>query len=169
MARKRGSGGRRGRPRRRAERAILFVTLGLVGAFAVSLAAQLLGGPEAGGEAAARTIGDPAQVRVEVLNAAGTPGVARDATHHLRTHGFDVVYFGNAPRFERGPSVVLDRVGDPARAAAVAAALGIDSVATARDAGLLLDVSVMLGEDWPPRTPERRSVTERLREVVERD
>ncbi len=109
---------------------------------------------------------DPAlgHVRVEVLNGSGRGGLALDATRLLRADGFDVVFFGNAGRFDHDASVVLDRVGDGVRARAVAAALGIDSVATAVDSTLVLDASVVLGDDWPPAPPAPRpSLWQRIR------
>lgn len=162
--------------------AALFVTLGLVGAFLVSAIAGIRTGDTTGsdtmpshtargvagadrnvtgadagtgplGEGDARTLPAGTLVRIEVLNGAGAPGLARLATSRLRGEGFDVVFFGNAARFDHARSVVLDRTGDPARARAVAAALGIDSVATVPEPGLLLDVSVVLGADWPPPPP----------------
>ncbi|MBW3551894.1 MAG: LytR C-terminal domain-containing protein [Gemmatimonadetes bacterium] len=148
----------------------LFLTLGLVAAFAVSLFARLAGGDGAEPVTpSARAIGDPAEIRVEVLNGAGTSGLARDATHRLRGLGFDVVYFGNATNFDRGRSVVLDRTGSPERAWAVATSLEIDSVATVPDSTLLLDVTVVLGEDWPPAPRERKGLAERLRGVLDRE
>lgn len=147
----------------------LFLTLGMVAAFAVSLFARLVGGDGALPTPSARAIGDPAEIRVEVLNGAGTSGLARDATHRLRGLGFDVVYFGNATNFDRGRSVVLDRTGSLERAWAVAASLEIDSVATVPDSTLLLDVTVVLGEDWPPSPRERKGLAERLRGVLDRE
>ncbi len=88
------------------------------------------------------------RVRVEVLNGSGVPGVAALARDHLRDQGFDVVFFGNAPSFDREGSVVLDRVGSPGLAEGVARALGIAEVETEPDSSLLLDVSVILGQDW---------------------
>lgn len=168
-------GGGKGRGRRpvgrgsgRGVSVALFLTLGMVAAFAVSLFARLVVGD--GAEPAtpsARAIGDPAEVRVEVLNGAGTSGLARDATHRLRGLGFDVVYFGNATNFDRGRSVVLDRTGSPERAWAVAASLEIDSVATVPDSTLLLDVTVVLGEDWPPPPRARKGLAERLRGMLD--
>ncbi len=103
-------------------------------------------------------------VRVEVLNGSGRGGLALEATRLLRADGFDVVFFGNASRFDTPASVVLDRSGDRIRALAVAAALGIDSVAAALDTTLVLDVSVVLGDDWPPAQPAPRpSLWQRLR------
>jgi hypothetical protein len=151
---------------RRQVSAALFVTLGLVGAFVVSAIAGL--GDDGDGPASAgpRALGDPAQVRVEVLNGAGTAGVARAATDRLRAAGFDVVFFGNAARFDHPRSAVLARLGDLDRARAVAASLGIDSVTVALDSSLLLDVTVLLGDDWPPAPQEGRGVIERVKELV---
>jgi hypothetical protein len=87
-------------------------------------------------------------VRVQVLNATPTHGLARVATNVLRDHGFDVVETGNAPRGTPPASVVFDRVGNLAAARQAADALGITRVEARRDPGLLLDVTVVLGSDW---------------------
>ncbi|MBT8397668.1 MAG: LytR C-terminal domain-containing protein [Gemmatimonadetes bacterium] len=92
--------------------------------------------------------GTPERVKVEVLNGAGVPGMALEATRVLRDLGFDVVYFGNAGTYSDEPSVVLDRVGDSAKAAAVGEVLGIPLVRTVPDSTLLLDLTVRLGPDW---------------------
>ncbi len=90
------------------------------------------------------------RVRVEVLNAGGTEGMARLATDHLRDRGFDVVYFGNADTFGQDSTIVLDRSARPRAAAAVGRALGTRWVESQPDANLYLDVTVMLGNDWAP-------------------
>lgn len=167
--------------------AALFLAVGLAAAFLVSAIAGtgsgrgadlggVDGGPIPGGPAAAGAqaalggdAGTPRQaadVRVEVLNGSGVGGLARTATDRLRGHGFDVVFFGNAPRFDHARSMVLDRTGDTGAARVVAAALGIDSVASAPDSRLLLDVTVVLGSDWPPPLPERTTTLDRLRRLV---
>ena len=92
--------------------------------------------------------GMPERVKVEVLNASGLSGVALDATRLLRDLGFDVVYYGNAGTYSDDPSVVLDRVGDLAKAQAVGGALGIPLARTELDSTLLLDLTVRLGPDW---------------------
>ncbi|MDH3205027.1 MAG: LytR C-terminal domain-containing protein [Gemmatimonadota bacterium] len=88
------------------------------------------------------------RVRVEVLNAGGVSGQARAATVRLRDIGFDVVSYGNAGRFDRDSSVVVDRVGRPELARAVADILGVSLVNTDLDANLFVDVTVLLGRDW---------------------
>lgn len=107
---------------------------------------------------------DPAHVRlrhrprVEVLNASGTSGLARDVTQRLRGLGFDVVYYGNGKNFDRNHSIVLARSPDTTAAHRVAEALGISRVESKPDSDLLLDVSVVLGSDWKP-PPGRRGVS----------
>ncbi len=88
------------------------------------------------------------RVTVDVRNAGGVAGMARAATDRLRGAGFDVVGIGNAGQFGLESSVVIDRVGKPETAAAVAAALGIDSVTSDPDPNLFVDVTVRLGSDW---------------------
>jgi hypothetical protein len=97
----------------------------------------------------ARNVPPPAErVRVEVLNAGGVSGRARAATLELRNFGFDVVHYGNADRFDRDSSAVVDRVGRPDLATAVADALGIRRVSSEADPNLFVDVTVFLGKDW---------------------
>jgi hypothetical protein len=88
------------------------------------------------------------RIRVEVLNAAGIPRLAQRGTDRLRELGFDVVYYGNASGFHADTSLVLDRMGDAAAAAAVAEAIGVQRIRTAPDSTLYLEVTVVLGTDW---------------------
>lgn len=135
----------------------LFLALLTVAVLAGSLVAGLgRGGADgaaassgAGGKTLRTAAPRAERVRVEVLNAAGVPDLARRATRQLRADGFDVVYFGNAPE-RRDTSVVFDRVGRLAVAARVAEALEIGRVVSAPDSGLYLDVSVYLARDWRP-------------------
>jgi hypothetical protein len=75
-------------------------------------------------------------------------GQARAATVRLRDLGFDVVSFGNAGSFDRESSSVVDRVGRPELARAVARVLGVEQVVSDVDPNLFVDVSVFLGQDW---------------------
>jgi hypothetical protein len=107
-----------------------------------------------GGSATSRIDGEAPEgvrVRVEVLNASDTRGLARRATLHLRDRRFDVVYFGTS-RPVRNSTVVLDRSGHPEWASLVADALGGVPVESAPDTSRYLDVTVLLGPDWSPPT-----------------
>lgn len=97
-----------------------------------------------------RRVREGERVTVDVRNAAGVTGMARAATSFLRGAGFDVVSLGNAEHFALDSSVVIDRVGKPETAAAVARTLGIRKVASEPDPNLFVDVTVRLGSDWTP-------------------
>lgn len=107
-----------------------------------------------------------AGARVEVLNGSERAGLAREATERLRAAGFDVVYFGNA-REPRGLSVVLDRGGRAQAAQAAARALGLTTVRPEPDAARMVDVTVLLGKDWPPRpAPVKEGLGARARRLL---
>ncbi len=89
------------------------------------------------------------RVRVEVLNGTGRGGLARRATERLRADGFDVIYFGNAGGARRDSTLVLDRSGRPGAARAVVDALGAGRVQSKGGAPPDIDVTVVLGRDWP--------------------
>jgi hypothetical protein len=93
------------------------------------------------------------RIRVEVLNATRTRGLARRATRHLRDRGFDVVAMGNADA-TRDSTLVLDRAGNAEWARLVAEALGGARVESRPDTSRYLDVTVLLGASWtPPAEP----------------
>jgi hypothetical protein len=100
-------------------------------------------------------VNDPAgrRIRVQVLNATPTRGLARRATMLLRDRGFDVVEIGTAGE-QLDSSLVLDRSGHPDWAQRVADALGGARVETRPDSSRYLDVTVLLGRTWrPPAEP----------------
>lgn len=146
---------------KRFQTAALAATLLLVAGLVVSMALGL--GPDAGSRAAAAPEEVPdvpaartppgERVRVEVLNAAGVPGLARVATRTLRERGFDVVYFGNARGFAPESTLVIDRVGRAETAREVAAALEVERVLSRPDSTLLLEVTVVIGRDWKGAPP----------------
>ncbi|MFL5575372.1 MAG: LytR C-terminal domain-containing protein [Gemmatimonadaceae bacterium] len=93
------------------------------------------------------------RIRVEVLNATKTRGLARRATLQLRDRGFDVVEVGTTAR-QSDSVVVLDRSGHPEWARLVAQALGGGRVESRPDSSRYLDVTVLLGASWrPPAEP----------------
>ncbi len=95
------------------------------------------------------------RVRVEVLNGMGEPGAARRAAGRLREMGFDVVYFGNADRFDHDSTRILRRSDDPAAARRLADSMGVARVIDRPDPELYLDGTVILGEDWRERMRSR--------------
>jgi hypothetical protein len=94
--------------------------------------------------------GERVPAQVEVLNAVGIDGLARDATLRLRARGLDVVFFGNAGIDTLTETRVVVRRGNTALAREVQEALGVGVVEDAEDPRLLLDVTVLLGRDALP-------------------
>lgn len=94
--------------------------------------------------------GEREPAKVEVLNAVGVDGLARDATLHLRARGVDVVYFGNAGIDTLSQTRVVARRGDTTVARWVQQQLGAGVVVDDEDPRLLLDVTVLLGRDAVP-------------------
>jgi len=93
------------------------------------------------------------RIRVQVLNATESRGLARRATMMLRDRGFDVVATGTS-RPLRDSSVVLDLTGHPDWASRVARAIGGARVEARPDTSRYLDVTVLLGASWrPPAEP----------------
>ena len=95
------------------------------------------------------------RIRVQVLNATTTRGLAQRATDHLRDKGFDVVEIGtNRERMDS--TLVLDRSNHPEWARRVAAAMGGAPVLARPDTSRYLDVTVLIGASWrPPTEPFR--------------
>ena len=96
-------------------------------------------------------------IQVEVRNAAGADGIARDATTYLRRRGFDVVEIGNASE-PREASVVVIRAGTEAYAQRVAAALDLPTDRVENTGPLAdydPDVAVYLGADYARLAPFR--------------
>ena len=120
---------------------------------------SLLGAIACGGDGARKPPipGDRGSaITVEVLNANGRSGDARVGTRLLRREGIDVVYFGNAPAPSAGGTLdstrIIVRRGSARVGEQVRAALGLGKVEIDLDSSKLLDVSVLLGADFPPRS-----------------
>lgn len=92
------------------------------------------------------------RIKVEVLNATTTKGLARRATLFLRDRGFDVVAIGTA-REQRDASLVIDRSKHPAWAQLIANAMGA-TVTSRPDSSHYVDATVLVGSSWrPPSEP----------------
>ncbi len=93
------------------------------------------------------------RVRVEIINASRTRGLARRATRLLRDRGFDVVTFSNS-QTTQDSTVVLDRTNHAEWATLVGKALGGARVEARPDTSRYVDVTVVLGGTWrPPPQP----------------
>jgi hypothetical protein len=93
------------------------------------------------------------RVKVEVVNATRTRGLARRATHALRDRGYDVVAVGTAAE-QQDSTVVLDRSGHPEWARRAARAMGGARVEARPDSSRYLDLTVLVGRAWrPPADP----------------
>jgi hypothetical protein len=92
------------------------------------------------------------RIKVEVLNATQTKGLARRATVYLRDRGFDVVGSGNVTE-QRTSTVIYDRSAHPDWARLVGRAMNAP-VVERPDSSRYLDVTVLLGGNWrPPALP----------------
>ena len=92
------------------------------------------------------------RIRVQVLNATRTRGLARRATRLLRDRGFDVVEMGTSAE-ALDSTLVLDRSGHPEWAELVAEVMGARAEARP-DSSRYLDVTVLIGATWrPPAEP----------------
>jgi hypothetical protein len=94
-----------------------------------------------------------ARVRVEIINATRTRGLARRATRVLRDRGFDVVSYTTSGATQDS-TVVLDRSNHLDWARLVGQALGGARVVARPDTSAYVDVTVVLGTSWrPPAQP----------------
>ena len=93
------------------------------------------------------------RIRVQVLNATTTRGLARRATGYLRDRGFDVVDMATAPHAQDS-TFVIDHSGRREWAQLVARAFGNVPVQSRHESSRYLDVTVVIGRDWtPPAEP----------------
>jgi hypothetical protein len=87
------------------------------------------------------------RVRVEIINATKTSGLARRATRLLRDRGFDVVKYTTSGTTQDS-TLVLDRTSHLDWAELVGKALGGARVAARPDTSSYVDVTVVLGRNW---------------------
>jgi len=93
------------------------------------------------------------RIRVQVLNATKTRGLARRATMLLRDRGFDVVENGTLTEL-RDTTLVLDLSGHPDWANRIAQIVAPAKVTARSDSSRYLDIAVVLGATWrPPSQP----------------
>ena len=91
------------------------------------------------------------RITAEVLNGSNRPGYGRLGTLALREAGVDVITYGTADLIV-DTTLILVRRGDADRGHLVMRALGLGLVRMERDTLRRVDVTVILGRDWTPRT-----------------
>jgi hypothetical protein len=87
------------------------------------------------------------RIRVQVLNATKTRGLARRATMLLRDRGFDVVENGTLSQL-RDTTLVLDLSGHPDWANRIAQIFAPARVTARADSSRYLDIAVVIGSTW---------------------
>lgn len=94
------------------------------------------------------------KLQVEVLNACGAGGIASTVTKYLREHDIDVVNVGNHTRFDVKQTMLWERVKN-ADSRRVAELLGVsnDNIDSKLDPNLQLDITIILGADYPTLKP----------------
>ena len=142
-----------GLPRRRRYGRIILVALilGVLGA-TVWFAVRAFSNPADSAVPDDARAPEGVRIKVEVLNATKTRGLARKATVFLRDRGFDVVGSGTDVE-PRTKTVVYDRSSHPEWARLVGLAMNAP-VVSRPDSSRYLDVTVLIGADWrPPPLP----------------
>lgn len=94
----------------------------------------------------------PHRVEVEVLNAGGPAGAARQARELLRRGHLDVVNWGNASDADQGldRTTVFVRRGDTTGVGRIRELLGEVRVVDQMAPGRLVDLTLMIGHDFSP-------------------
>ncbi len=89
-------------------------------------------------------------IQAEVLNGCGIAGLAERFTDYLRENKVDVVNMHNYKMFDVPETIVIDRSGNFANAKKIAEILGVKrkNVLQEIDKNLLLDVTVIIGQDY---------------------
>lgn len=87
-------------------------------------------------------------ISAEVFNATKKSGLAERLSKNLREYGCDVVLWDNWGSFKKYTEVVA-RTGDLSKAVRVAKTLGCNHVRTEIDSRRMVDVSIVIGNDFP--------------------
>jgi hypothetical protein len=123
--------------------------LAFLGGAAVVVVGFLVRGPVVPGLEPPK-LPDGRAIRVEVLNGSGRTKAGLGLAEELRIRGFDVVEIGNAPS-RHDSTLVIDRVGEPRWAEAVAKRMRFGKTSSEPDPDRLVEVTVILGSDRADR------------------
>jgi polyisoprenyl-teichoic acid--peptidoglycan teichoic acid transferase len=107
--------------------------------------------------AGSRPPGSGAEGRlVQILNGSGVPGIGQSVADRLMPKGFRIVLNQNAKRFDYDQTQIVV-YADTAKARAlgdeVRAALGVGQVIVSRQSQGLVDVTIVVGQDFTPPDP----------------
>jgi LCP family protein required for cell wall assembly len=91
----------------------------------------------------------PADIRLEILNASTIGGAAGRLADEFRARGFQVVRVGNSDIVPR--TQLVDHQSNQRLTRTVAALVGSAAVRQDHDAGANADVTIVLGKDWANR------------------
>ncbi len=91
-------------------------------------------------------IGD--EIKMEILNGSENPGQAQSLRNYFLEYGFNVVHYGNALRNDYEHTIVIDRIGRPSLAKRIADIINCREVYTRIDKTLLVDVTIIIGNDF---------------------
>jgi LCP family protein required for cell wall assembly len=91
------------------------------------------------------------QINIEILNGSGNPGQAQSLRNYLIEYEFNVVHYGNALRNDYVNTIVIDRIGSLTLAKRVADIINCKEVYTRIDKTLLVDVTIIIGNDFEGR------------------
>ena len=88
-------------------------------------------------------------IQVNIFNACGKDGLAKQVKEHLVQRGFDVKFIDNYGEYLDN-SIVIDRMGDNSSSTKVAYAMGIDQscVTTDIDSSQLVRATIIIGKDY---------------------
>jgi LCP family protein required for cell wall assembly len=92
------------------------------------------------------------EIKMEILNGSSNPGQAQSLRNFFVEYGFNVVHFGNAMRDDYTRTMVIDRIGSPSLAKRIADIINCREVYTRIDKTLLVDVTIVIGNDFEGAT-----------------
>jgi anionic cell wall polymer biosynthesis LytR-Cps2A-Psr (LCP) family protein len=92
------------------------------------------------------------EIKMEILNGSLNPGQAQNLRNYFIEYGFNVVHYGNALRNDYERTMVIDRIGRPGLAKRIADIINCREVYTRIDDTLLVDVTIVIGNDFEGKT-----------------
>ncbi len=91
----------------------------------------------------------------EVFNATTTHGIAEKLSKKLREYGCDVVLWGNWGNRKKHTEII-SRTGNLPKAMRIAKVMGCNHITTAIDTSRMVDVSIVIGKDFPEISDENK-------------